>query len=232
VRCFPDPKDEDAHKFLTYSNVIECGTHAGCRQHDACFDVCVEEYGEQSVLGPCHDACSAAIIEQYDAVRGASWLLGYGPYDGYFLYSEAPEWSDTETGRLEYTEYRVDVYTGDIDWTLGEGTDARVYLTLLGTLFGTPRCSSEEMRLDTPDYNDFETGQHDSFTVTAEAFDSVEGIVLWHDNTGMWPGWYVDRVVIMNLSSGESWEVNANRWLALDEGDNLLRVEFAAKPLE
>jgi len=232
VRCLPDQRDENAHTFVTYSGVIECGTHAGCRQHDACFDDCEEEYGEESVVAPCHDECSAAIVREYGVTRGASWALGYGPYDGYFLYSEEPVWSEPESGQLQYTEYRVDVTTGDIPWTLGEGTDARVYLTLLGTLFGTSRCSSAEIRLDTPNHNDFETGHHDSFIVTAERFDSVEGIVLRHDNTSLGPGWYVGELSIMELSSGVTWRVIANRWIALDEEDGRLRVEFEANLLD
>lgn len=230
VRCVPDPNDENAHVFVRYTNVIECGTHAGCRYHDDCFDECVEEYGEESLIGPCHDACSTAIVAVYGGVNGASWLLGFGPYDGYYLYSDSPEQSDSESGRLEYTEYRIDVSTGDISWTLGEGTDARVYLTLIGTLFGIRRCSSEEIRLDNPDHNDFETGEHNSFVVSAEVFDSLEAIALRHDNTGPLPGWYVDQVAITNLTTGESWRIDARRWLALDEDDQHLRAEFPITP--
>ncbi len=232
VRCFADPTDAGAHRFLRYTRVIACGTHAGCRYHDACFDMCVEEYGEESLVGPCHDGCSAQIVQLYGAAQGASWMLGYGPYDGWFLFSDPPVWSPSETGQLEFTDYRIDVYTGDIDWTLGEGTDARVYLTLVGTLLETSRCSSMELRLDTPDVNDFEAGQHNTFLVTAERFESVDRIVLRHDGTGSYSGWYVDHLVITELDSGRSWRVNAHRWLALDEEDGRLRAEFTATPLD
>jgi len=230
IRCLPDPNDENAHVFVRYSDVIECGTHVGCRMHDDCFDECYDKYGEESVIAPCHDACSAAIAVSFGP-QSAAWAFGYGPYDGYYLYSDPLEQSDPESGRLEFTEYRVDVYTGSAFWHFGEGTDARVYLTLIGTLFDTPRCSSGEIRLDTPDYNDFETGQHDSFVVEGEAFHSLQGIVLRHDNTGEFPGWYVDRAVITNLTTGEAWQANARRWIALDEDDELLRVEFSVDEL-
>jgi len=230
IRCLPDPNDENAHVFVNYADVIECGTHLGCRMHDDCFDECYDKYGEESVIAPCHDACSAFIAARFGP-KSASWALGYGPYDGYYLYSDLPEQTDPELGQLEFTEYRVDVYTGSAVWRFGEGTDARVYLTLIGTLFDTPRCSSGEIRLDTPDYNDFETGQHDSFVVEGEAFDSLQGIVLRHDNTGEYPGWYVDRVVITNLANGKAWQANAGRWIAIDEEDYLLRVEFSLNGL-
>jgi hypothetical protein len=230
VRCFADPADGNAHRFLHYTRVIECGTHAGCRYHDDCFDMCAEKYDEESVIAPCHDACSAQIVQWYGAAKGASWMLGYGPYDGYLLYSDPPVWSPSESGRLDFTDYRVDVYTGDIDWTLGEGTDARVYLTLLGTLFETPRCSSVEVRLDTPNVDDFEVGQHNTFFVTAERFETLEGVVLRHDGTGLLSGWYVDRLVITQLDSGMSWRVDAHRWIAFDEEDGRLRAEFACTP--
>jgi len=99
-------------------------------------------------------------------------------------------------------------------------------------LFGTSRCSSAEIRLDTPNHNDFETGHHDSFIVTAQQFDSVEKIVLRHDNTSFGPGWYVGELSIMELSSGVTWRVTANRWIALDEEDGRLRVEFEANLLD
>jgi hypothetical protein len=226
VRCFPDPNDANAHLFLTYSSVIECGTHAGCREHDACFDRCAED-GEESVVGPCHDVCSAAIVAQYNTAFATSWYWGGGPYDGYLLFSDPPAWSESNPGRVEYTEYRVRVATGDLGLLpRGEGTNAGVYLTLLGTLFGTPRCSSAKIQLDTPNYNDFEAGNHEYFVVTAERFDSVDGIVLRHDNTGSCPGWYVDDLVITALSTGTTWRVDVDRWLALDEEDGRLRVEF------
>jgi len=234
VRCVPASSDNDAHVFVRYANVIECGTHVGCRFHDACFDMCVEEYGEESLVGPCHDGCSAQIVDLYGAANGASWMLGHGPYDGWFLFSDPPVWSpsDPEAGGVEYTEYLIDVDTGDIAWTLGEGTDARVYLTLIGTLFGVPRCSSAEIRLDTPQHDDFEAGQHNSFVVSAEAFDSLEGIALRHDNTGAFPGWYVDQVKVTDLPHDRSWQADVDRWIALDEEDGRLRAEFTATPLD
>jgi len=232
VRCLPEPADDGAHRFVRYANVIECGTHAGCRDHDDCFDACVGEYGEESLIGPCHDGCSAQIVDRYGVVNGASWALGYGPYDGYLLYSDPPVWSAPEPGRLEFADYRVDVYTGDIDWTLGEGTDARVYLTLLGSLFGMARCSSVEVRLDTPDLDDFETGQHNTFFVTAERFESLDGIVLRHDGTGLASGWYVDHLEIRDVDSGRAWRIDAHRWIAFDEEDGHLRAEFDATSVE
>ena len=232
VRCIPAPNDTEAHVFVRYANVIECGTHQGCRFHDDCFDDCYDEYGETSVTDPCHNDCSAVVVDIYGPLNGASWWQGYGPYDGYYLYSDSPVASDPEPGRLESTEYLIDVDTGDIAWTLGEGTDARVYLTLIGTHFGVPRCSSAEIRLDTPDCDEFESGEHNSFVVSAEAFDSLEGVVLRHDNTGTFPGWYVKQVRITDLAADRAWRANADRWIALDEEDSRLRVEFTVSPIE
>jgi len=226
----PDPNDADAHLFLEYSNVIECGTHVGCREHDACFDRCAED-GEESIWGPCHGGCDALVVANpnYEIEWGPSWASGHGPYDGYFLYSDPPAYTESEPGRLEYTQYRVRVHTGNLIPLLpgGEGTNARVYLTLIGTLFGRPQCSSAEIELDTPNYNDFEAGNHEYFVVTAEQFDSLDSIILRHDNTGSCPGWYVDNLSITSVSTGTTWHVDVDRWLDLNEEDGMLRVEFA-----
>jgi len=77
------------YKF-SYSGVIACGTHEGCRWHDDCFDQCAETFGESEAWEPCHMGCNAYVVDRYDAGRGYSWSRGYGPYDGWLLYSEPP----------------------------------------------------------------------------------------------------------------------------------------------
>ena len=46
--CIPDSTGH-CHVSCTYSSVIECGSHAGCREHDACYDRCAAILGETSL---------------------------------------------------------------------------------------------------------------------------------------------------------------------------------------
>jgi hypothetical protein len=34
-----------------------------------------------------------------------------------------------------------------------------------------------------------------------------------HDNTGVAPGWFLDRVVVRNEESGREWHFPCQRWL-------------------
>ena len=50
---------QDPRGICTYKHVLECSSHAGCKAHDACYDVCTESKGETSLSGPCHSACNS-----------------------------------------------------------------------------------------------------------------------------------------------------------------------------
>jgi len=87
----PTAQETDYYK-LTYSGVISCGTHEGCRWHDDCFDLCAETEGESDAYEPCHMGCNAFVADRYPLDWGISWRGGGGPYDGWFLYSDPPTW--------------------------------------------------------------------------------------------------------------------------------------------
>jgi hypothetical protein len=175
-----DPLNDMSHYLLTYTGVTKCGTHAGCRWHDACFDQCKLCEGD-SVVGPLHDLCSAEVVDKYGPVDGGSWLLGHGPYDRYFIFSDPPV--QVEGGPFpgsvhSFTEanYRIDVNTG---FCMGAGTDANVYIML----FGTDGSSSAEVLLDNSGMNDFEMTMRDTFYVRLKNFEDINQIRLWHDNS-------------------------------------------------
>ncbi len=56
-----------------------CGTHPGCREHDACLDDCLQNNPGSL---ECQPQCDAVAMESYGFESSASWLLGNGPYDG------------------------------------------------------------------------------------------------------------------------------------------------------
>ncbi len=56
-----------------------CGTHQGCREHDACLDTCMRDNPDSS---ECQPQCDATAMEDYGFESASAWLLGKGPYDG------------------------------------------------------------------------------------------------------------------------------------------------------
>jgi hypothetical protein len=58
----------------TYRNMIECPSHKGCIDHDACYDYCTENAGDDSlVFGHCHGVCNQRCYDEYGMVTCAKW---------------------------------------------------------------------------------------------------------------------------------------------------------------
>jgi hypothetical protein len=90
----------------SYSRVLACDSHQGCRDHDECYDWCAEE-GEGSIPGSCHRVCDSRCFsnarETMDSRTGGVGTcaaragltgaeeMGYSPpFDGTILFSDPP----------------------------------------------------------------------------------------------------------------------------------------------
>ena len=71
------------YKTCNYGNLISCGSAAGCRTDDQCYDDCA------TALWPaaCRRACDLACINQYGAAQCAAWWGGGGPFDSHLNFS-------------------------------------------------------------------------------------------------------------------------------------------------
>lgn len=81
----------DHHVWHTYVNYATCGTHQGCRDHDACYDYAsmMPVWGFGGVLvGPMYRACDLEAMCGYSFKQGVTWALGGGPYDGRLAYAD------------------------------------------------------------------------------------------------------------------------------------------------
>lgn len=76
--------------------------------------------------------------------------------------------------------------TGD---RVGAGTSANVFITLFGKT-GITR----KILLKTDSKNLFQRGVSDTFKVKADCVGPMKKIRIEHDNTGVGPGWYLERV--------------------------------------
>jgi hypothetical protein len=111
-------------------------------------------------------------------------------------------------------DYRIIVKTGGVD---SAGTDANVYITLIGSLG-----SSGERQLDSVK-DDFE--RHSVGTYSIHTYDTLGDLYyvrIRHDNTEKKPGWFLDYITVHEEFTDRMWYLPCNRWLAVDEDDHLI----------
>ena len=157
-------------------------------------------------------------IHVEDIATGKSWLF---PCDRWLAKSEddgsIDRTLDAVPEGMKPVKYSVAVFTGD---PLGAGTNAKVYVTLNGSL-GT----SWEFRLDEAG-NDFRRGKMDSFCITqASELGELESLRIRHDGAGLFSGWYLDRIEVRQLDTERMWTFPCGRWLdkkAEDSSTDLL----------
>ncbi|XP_038045097.1 uncharacterized protein LOC119719671 [Patiria miniata] len=111
------------------------------------------------------------------------------------------------SGSSAPTDFVILVKTGDLK---GAGTDADVFIALINEE-GT---RSRDIPLNSKWKNDMERGSIDRFPVTNLAnFGRVCKIELWRDTDGAMDNWFVERVEVINQSSGEHEIFPIHRWL-------------------
>ncbi|CAF0916712.1 unnamed protein product [Rotaria sordida] len=107
-------------------------------------------------------------------------------------------------------QYKITIYTGN---KKGAGTDANVFITLYGNLGETGA-----IMLDSKKKN-FEVGQKDEFTIECPSVGELNKILIAHNNKGLAAGWFLDRILIEDLSNNHTYEFPCYKWLAKDEDD-------------
>uniref|UniRef100_A0A803U0L0 Lipoxygenase homology PLAT domains 1 n=1 Tax=Anolis carolinensis TaxID=28377 RepID=A0A803U0L0_ANOCA len=112
------------------------------------------------------------------------------------------------------TVYEVVTVTGDIR---GAGTDANVFVILFGEFGITPK-----VHLTSKSCSAFERSKTDVFRVRTNNVGTIKKIRIEHDNTSMSPSWYLDRVIVTDMSRPHlRFYFPCNNWLSKDDGDGL-----------
>jgi hypothetical protein len=62
----------DHELYCVYPSTIECKTHKGCRDHDACYDQCAEN-GYKDVTDKCHLDCNQKCYDNWSKCQCAAW---------------------------------------------------------------------------------------------------------------------------------------------------------------
>ncbi|XP_078114747.1 polycystin-1-like protein 2 [Sander vitreus] len=124
-----------------------------------------------------------------------------------------------DNDRLAEYHYMLNISTGHRH---GASTSSQVTITLLGT-----EGESEPHHLTDPEKPVFERGGVDMFLLTTHfSLGDLQSIRLWHDNSGAHPAWYVNKVMVQDLESGQKWHFLCNSWLAVDVGECSLDKVF------
>ncbi|CAH1267495.1 CSMD3 [Branchiostoma lanceolatum] len=108
--------------------------------------------------------------------------------------------------------YQIIVLTGSRSQS---STSARVFLTLIGE-----GGESGPHELEDHDRTIFREGGVDTFILpTSRHLGSLYAVHIWHDNTGPCPSWFLDKIILQDLSDGKKYSFLCQRWLAVEEGD-------------
>ncbi|XP_054909087.1 polycystic kidney disease protein 1-like 2 [Poeciliopsis prolifica] len=120
---------------------------------------------------------------------------------------------------MDNYRYLLCVSTGH---RIGASTSSQVVVTLLGA-----DGNSKPHHLTDPKKPVFERGAVDLFLLTTpSSLGELQGIRLWHNNSGNHPAWFVGNVLVQDLQTEQKWYFLCNSWLAIDMGDCCLDKLF------
>ena len=80
------------------------------------------------------------------------------------------------------------MFTSDLS---NSGTDANVYMCLYGD-----KGKSDDVKLENKS-NNFEQGDRDDFKIEVVDVGKPFKMRVWHDNSGMGPGWHLKKVCLV-----------------------------------
>ncbi|XP_067431501.1 lipoxygenase homology domain-containing protein 1-like [Thunnus thynnus] len=123
---------------------------------------------------------------------------------------------------LPLIKYRVTICTGNVS---GSGTDASVFLNIIGDLGDT---GERLMIMSKNNVNKFEKGNHDEFLIESVSLGQVRRVRVGHDGRGGGCGWFLDKVMVREEGQPESsaTEFPCYRWLDRNEDDGQIVREL------
>ncbi|CAH8516071.1 unnamed protein product [Schistosoma turkestanicum] len=109
--------------------------------------------------------------------------------------------------------YKVSIYTG----TKGcANTDANIFITMFSN---TPGLNSGRIALKRENKHLFDKKQLDEFFVESIDLEFVQRIIIEHDNTGVSPDWYLDKILITNQTNDQIHIFQCYQWISKKKGD-------------
>lgn len=125
----------------------------------------------------------------------------------------------------EVKEYTIKIFTGDV---AQGGTDSNVSMIL----FGSKR-NSETIKLNEfIARNAFETGKIDYLKVVEKDLGRIEKIKILHDEKWLGDGWFLNKIIVQNDSSGSEATFPFYSWLDKSANPNSTNIELTRMPLQ
>ncbi|XP_071760769.2 lipoxygenase homology domain-containing protein 1 [Centroberyx gerrardi] len=123
---------------------------------------------------------------------------------------------------LPLIKYRVTICTGNVS---GSGTDASVFLNIIGDLGDT---GERLMFMSKNNVNKFEKGNHDEFLIESVTLGQVHRVRVGHDGRGGGCGWFLDKVMVREEGQPETLAIEfpCYRWLDRNEDDGQIVREL------
>ncbi|XP_071795423.1 lipoxygenase homology domain-containing protein 1-like [Asterias amurensis] len=115
--------------------------------------------------------------------------------------------------------YEVTVFTGDVQ---NAGTDAAITLSVFGTNGYTP-----DMILDKKEER-FERGKEDLIKMELDDIAPLKKIRIGHSGKGSRPDWYLDKVHMRNMETGDLTVFKCGEWLSKTQSDKKIIRELPA----
>ncbi|XP_048875144.1 lipoxygenase homology domain-containing protein 1-like isoform X4 [Brienomyrus brachyistius] len=135
------------------------------------------------------------------------------------------DWSSVEGQEERYCQplaviYEATVVTGDVQ---NAGTDTKIYLMVFGA-----NGSSEEILLQKNE-DRFERGQEDTFLLEVDDIAPLKKIRVRIDGSGSRPDWFLDTIILRNLTTEEVYVFTYEEWLSKTKGPKrTMTCELAA----
>ncbi|KAM6148889.1 lipoxygenase homology domain-containing protein 1 isoform 2-T2 [Erethizon dorsatum] len=115
--------------------------------------------------------------------------------------------------------YEMTVWTGDV---VGGGTDSNIFMTLYGI-----NGSTEEVQLDKKKAR-FEREQNDTFIMEILDIAPFTKMRIRIDGLGSRPEWFLERILLKNMSTGDLTMFYYGDWLSQRKGKKTLVCEMCA----
>lgn len=122
-------------------------------------------------------------------------------------------------------EYTIKIFTGDVAYG---GTDANVSMVVKGT-----RGETDEIKLnELIARNAFEAGQIDYVKIANPNLGKINKIKIWHDEKWPGDGWFLNKVLIKNDSTGTEAEFPYYSWLDKSADPSSVKIELTRIPVQ
>jgi hypothetical protein len=128
---------------------------------------------------------------------------------------------DTSDNEKSTRTYKISIHTGV--W-LGSGTTANAGMTLYGVEDHSKPIYFNNIYTDK---RLFARGSVNTFFINLPSqLGDLFKIMIWHDNFGSNPSWFIKDVVVSDEDDEDRWYFLVDRWLAVNKGDHNISADI------